>query len=329
MIAAAKNRNKWGFVCGRVSALEGRLMPYDFFVALAGIERTGELLHRLQETSLREAVVPGAAAWEDWSTVIDTYLYDQVLDLRRNCPEPAVANLFLLSQDYLNLKRAVLRQTGYPYAAGILPPDRLAEAAGGSHNLLPQPMRTALAALSGGAAENGAFLLDVLLDGAYLRHMIELSSRLDARIVGECMDLLVLYRAVITIWRAVRAGHGLRDYRQHFLPLGKHDGVIGGLLASPDIKTWRPLLPGIIGDLFEQAQQAHGEDQVSHFELLAVNAITHAARAAKLQSIGPERVCGFLWGLWIEAYNFKVVIRGRLNGLDPTMLKPRLRACYV
>jgi len=330
VVLLTKNQHRWGFACGRVSVLEGRLMPLDFFVSLVALERPEDLLHRLQDTPLRESLIPGAATWEDWSTIVDTYVYRHVIEVRRNSPDPALTDLFLLAQDYLNLKRAVLNAGSYPFLSGVFSEERLAEVAGGNSALLPQDLRRALASLStSSAGEGGAFLTDVVLDGAYLRHVMDLAAKLDVPHITACVDLMVLARAVVVAWRAIRAGQSVRFYQQHFLPLGKHTGVMTGLLASADPQAWGAMLPVALADPLVQAQQEYDEEQVIRFEQLAANAVTRMARHAKLQTMGPERVFGFLWGLLVEAYNFKLVIRGRLNRIDAEMLKRRLRECYV
>jgi len=53
------------------------------------------------------------------------------------------------------------------------------------------------------------------------------------------------------------------------------------------------------------------------------------AKGAKLQTMGPERVAGYFVGLKAQVFNLKLVISGRFNGIDPEMLRRRLRDCYV
>ena len=128
MIALTKGQSQWGFACGRISVLTGQLMPYDYYLALAGLERVEEMFHRLQDTSLREHMFPGAITWEDWSTIIDAYVDDLIASLRHDCPEPVLADMFALSEDYLNLKRAVLNRTPFQFVPGVF---RSAPARGG------------------------------------------------------------------------------------------------------------------------------------------------------------------------------------------------------
>ena len=331
MTALTRSENKWGFACGRVAVLEGRLIPHEFFLNLAGLERAEDLFHRLQDTSLREHMVPGALSWEDWSTIIDRYVHDAVLSLRRNCPNPDLVDIFTLSEDYLNLKRAVQNRPGYPFNKSVFSEARLAQVASGMTRLLPDCIRPALASLAatpGGDAEN-QLLADIVLDGAYLRHYEVLGAASGAPLVKEWVHLRVLGRALVALWRAAGAGHSLKLFQQYFLPIGECDGILNDLCAMPDPRSWGALIPGELGDFWIRALEAEEDDQVSTFDLLSSNYMTAMARIAKLQTAGPERVAGYLWGLWVEAFNLKLVISGTLNKVEPGLLKSRIRETYV
>lgn len=329
MLALTKNKHQWGFACGRVSALEGRLMGQDFFLSLAGLERIEDLFQRLQDTSLREHMNPGAVTWEDWSTIIDAYVHNLVISMRRDCPESAVADLFTLSDDYLNLKRAVQHRGVYPFLSNVFPEERLNEVAAGNVSLLPDIIRPVLAQLAGSAEAVNPMVVDMALDGAYLRHYLALGASLNAPFIEYWVRERVLARAVVVLWRAARSGHSLKMYQQHFLPLGPFNGVLNEMITASDPRGWGALIPGRVGDLFQEASEAPEEEQVVRFEQISADYLTDLARRVKMQTMGPERVAGFLWGLWVEAFNLKLVISGRLNKIDADLLKSRVRACYV
>lgn len=330
MIPLTKSQNKWGFACGRVSALTGRLMPCEFFLSLAALERTDDLFHRLQDTSLREHMVPGAVSWEDWSTIIDTYVHELVVSLRRDCPNPALADLYALSEDYLNLKRAVLGRTPFPFPATLFQEARLVEVSSGNPNLLPDVIRPAVAQLSGmGAGGQDAVMVDIVLDGAYLRHYLQLADAVEAPLISFWARERALSRAIVALWRASRAGRPLKAFQQYFLPIGDLTGILSDVIAANDRRAWGGLLPGRIGDLFRDALDAPEEEQVARFEHAAANYLMDIARRTKLQTEGPERVAGFLWGLWTEAFNLKLVINGKLNRIEADALRARVRDTYV
>lgn len=331
MVALTKNQNKWGFACGRISVLEGRLIPHETFVVLAGLERTEDVFHRLQDTSLREHMIPGAVSWEDWSTIIDNYVHDQVLSLRQNSPKPELADLYTLSEDYLNLKRAIQSRAVFPFKTNIFSESRLMEVSAGNVNLLPDIVRPCVNSLLGMSSSDGEnqLLIDTVLDGAFLRHYLWLAESLEVPVILDWVKLRVLGRALVVLWRAVRAGHSVKPYQQHFLPLGDFNGLVTDLCNIAEPRAWGTVIPGKMGDIWNEAFEATEEEQVSKFETLVSNHLTSLSRAVKLQTAGPERVAGYLWGLWVEAYNLKLIISGKLNNLDVGLLKDRIRETYV
>ena len=339
MVPLSKDQHKWGFTCGRISVLEGKLLANDFFQSLVALERTEDVFHRLQDTPLRDSMVPGAVSWEDWGSIIDAYYRDLVISLWRGSPARAEANFLILTYDYLNLKRAIQHQGGaggvtppeYPFCMMLFPPDRLAAVASGNVSLLPDHLRPSAAMLtagSGGGEEN-PFLVDMVLDGAYLRHLLALGADMDIPLITEWLKERVLAQAVVVLWRAARDGRPLKPYQQHFLPIGPFNGVLNELITTGDPRTWGNALPGMIGDLWAEAQQRPEDEQVIYFEQLVANYLTSLARRGKSQTAGPERVFGYMWGLYIEMFNLKLAISGRLNGIDADILKSRLRECYV
>jgi len=330
VIRLSEEQHDWGFASGRVSVLEGRLVSTEFFQALVAIDQSDDLLHRLQETQMREYLAPGAT-WEDWSAITDTYFCDHVASLRKDCPEPTVSDLFSLSNDYINLKRALLNLGSYPMACGAFTEGLLASVAAGNLGALPREVREPLTQFGGGFAAdpNTRLALDIVLDGAYLRQALALGGKLGVPLIQSWLGEMTLARAVVALWRAARGGVNLRLYQQHFLPVAEHNAVLNELITSGEPHNWGPIIPGEIGDLWEEAQQLDEDEQIMRFGVLMYNRLTVIARRGRLQTMGPERVFGYLWGLLVEIYNLKLIINGRLNGIDSDLLRRRLREAYV
>ena len=330
MIALSRDQHEWGFASGRVSVLEGRLVSSEFFHALVAIEQSDDLLHRLQETQMREYLAPGAT-WEDWSAITDTYFCDHVASLRKDAPESTVSDLFALSNDYINLKRALLNLGSYPMACGAFTEGLLTSVAAGNLSALPREVREPLAQFSGGFAAdpNARLALDIVLDGAYLRQVLALGDKLGVPLIRSWLSEMTLARAAVALWRAAHGGVNLRLYQQHFLPVAEHNAVLNELIASGEPQNWGAIIPGEIGDLWREAQQVDEDEQIMRFGVLMYNRLTAIARRGRLQTMGPERVFGYLWGLLVEIYNLKLIITGRLNGIEPDLLRRRLREAYV
>ena len=329
MNSLSADQHEWGFASGRVSVLEGRLLSTEFFQSLVAVEKSEDLLHRLQETQMRDFVIPGAT-WEDWSEVTDTFLHRMAVSLRQDCPSPTLVNMFLLSGDYLNLKRALAGADSYPFPFGAYDEEKLGAIAAGNMGILPREAREPISAFGGGFGDAASRIaLDIALDGAYLRHILAAGDESGIELMKGWLDEMVLARAAVSLWRAVRGGVSLRLYKEHFLPIGAHTATLDELIASGEPQNWGPLIPGAVGDIWQEAIQTEDDDQIMQFGVLMYNRLTLLAQRGRLQTMGPERVFGYLWGLLVEIYNLKLIINGRLNGIDPDLLRRRLREAYV
>ena len=136
MVSRIKNDLRWGFVSGRISVLEGRLQPREFFLNLIAQEHLEDLIQHLQETFLREYLSPGTV-WDDFSDLCDRCYHEMALSMRGDSPSSLPADLFLLQGDYLNLKNALTGSSDFPFPFGLLPQEKLLSIGHGDHADLP------------------------------------------------------------------------------------------------------------------------------------------------------------------------------------------------
>lgn len=326
MAALTQNAFTWGFVCGRVCVLERGLLGLDFYHALLGHQKTEDLLRQLQETPLRDDVT-AAGSWEDWSAIIDRHFYEQVASLRKDCPDARVPDLFLLQGDYQNLKRALLKQTVYPFAHAVLTPQTLAAAANGDHLALPKPYsetaRAGIQLLDEGRKRAD---LDLVLDGAYLQHLVACAKEVKVPLVDEYFESYALVRAIVMLWRSHLAGSSLSGPAARILPLdGPANQVVRDLAGAAEPKNWAGIVKGSLGSIVTEYALSEEPDAPQRFELAANEYLAEIARAGKGQVFGPERVFAYITELATQAYNLKLVVCGRLSRIDADMLKRRLR----
>jgi len=327
MIPRIDNHLDWGFVCGRISVLEGRLLPRDFFHALVAMTHHDDILQHLQDSFLREYLVPGSP-WEDFSALADRCFYDLAVSLRRESPSPAPANLFLCRGDYLNLKNALAGLRDFPFLPGEIPLETMQAIAGGNFADLPPVFRETVSA--DGLEANGIVpaVSDMVVDGAYLRHLLFVAGETDSPFIRACIRDRVLVLTVSVLWRTLRQGRLLKPYRRYFLPLGEHSPIVDDMIDVNNPDGWPAVIGAEVGDILNEALQWPYNEQVSRFELLGANHCIQLAAHGRLQTAGPERVFTFLTGLHSEIQDLKLVVSGRLNRIEPTILKERLREVY-
>jgi len=328
MVPKIKNNMRWGFVSGRISVLEGKLLPREFFLNLIAQEHLDDLLQHLQETFLREYLSPGTV-WEDFTDLCDRSFYEMAVSIKGDCPSSLPADLFLLQGDYLNLKSALNGSSDFQFPFGLLPQEKLLSIGLGDRFDFPSSLQRSETSAPGEVDEMDAEVLDILLDGAYLRNLLSIARELKSELISAYIHDRVLSYVVIILWRALRQQQTLRRYQQYLLPLGDFTPVVTELSSMPNTENWPSVLGGTIGEILSESLELPQDDQISGFEHRSTNHLTQIAGYAKMQTAGPERVFSFLVGLQIEIQNLKLVVNGRLNRIDRTLLRQRLKEGYV
>jgi V/A-type H+-transporting ATPase subunit C len=329
MIPKIKNNPRWGFVSARISVLEARLLPREFFLNLIAQEHLEDLVPHLQDTFLRDYISPGTV-WSDFGDLCDRFFYEMALSIREESPSSIPADLFLLGGDYLNLKNALTGSAEFPFNFGLLSPEKLLAVSHGDYADLPPALRESESGFAGESGETDPAILAIILDGAYLRNLLAMASKLGSELITAYISDRVLSHIVIILWRALRQQQPLRRYQQYLLPVGDFNHVVTELAGTPNIDNWPSVVSGVVGDILSEALELYDEDeQISGFDLKVSNHLTRFARDGKIQTAGPERVFSFLAGLHVEVQNLKLVMNGRLNRIDQTLLRQRLRECYV
>ena len=328
MVPKIKNNMRWGFVSGRISVLEGKLLPREFFLNLIAQDHLDDLLQHLQETFLREYLSPGTV-WEDFTDLCDRCFHEMALSIKGDCPSSLPADLFLLQGDYLNLRSALTGSSDFQFHFGLLPQEKLLSIGLGDRFDFPSSLQQAETSAPGEAGEMDPEVLDILLDGAYLRNLLSIASQLKSELISAYIHDRVLSYIVIILWRALKQQQSLRRYQQYLLPLGDFTPIVTEFCGMPNIESWPSALGGTIGEILSESLELPQDDQISGFEHRSTNHLTQIAGYAKMQTAGPERVFSFLVGLQIEIQNLKLVVNGRLNGIDRTLLRQRLKEGYV
>ena len=327
-MASIKNISKWGFVSGRISVLEARFLPREFYLGIIAQERPEEIIPHLQETFLREYLTPGAV-WDDFSALADRCFHDMALSIRADCPSPVVADMFLLPGDYLNLKEALSGKTDFPFQGGTFSLEKLTAIAHGEYGEIPGSVTEGWGWFSGEALDAGLGIMDIVLDGAYLRHLLALAAAAKSEMISTYVNDRVATHVTALFWRALNQGLSPKPYQQHLLPLGEFTSMTVELAGLNNVEAWPPVVGGAVGDALFQSLEFERDEQVYMFDMKATNHLTRLAGDGKLQTAAPERVFAFLAGLRVEMENLKLVVSGKLNRIDPDVLKERLKDCYV
>ena len=322
------NCTGWGFVSGRISVLERRFLPKDFFLNIIGQENIGDIFSHLQETFLGEYLMPGAI-WDDFGSLTEKCFYEIALSIRDECPSSIPVDMHTIRSDYLNLRHALVGSTTFPFPTVILNQEKLRAIAGGELEELPMPLTEDRARFINDRGGIDKDIVDIVLDGAYLKHMLMLAEELDSPMVSEYVNDRILASLTSIFWRALNQDIEGWRFQRYLTPLGNFTHVIDELSDMKNPEAWPSVIDGAIGDCIMRALIQSKDEQVSFFELLVANHLTRLIQAGKLQTAGPERVFSFIAGLNVEMQNLNLVVTGCLNRISKDTLKLKLKDCYV
>lgn len=330
MIPRIHNFAKWGFVCGRISVLEGTFLPKEFFLNLINQEKTDDIIAMLQDTFVKDYVTPGAVWFsEDFGNIFDRCFIDMAFSLRVDCPSPLPVDLFLIQNDYLNLSTAVKEKTDFVFQPCLFSYDMLNAIAQGDYGDLPKTFKESYAWQTGEVLNMNPALLDIVVDGAYLRHLLMISDETESELIKKYIQLRITSCIITAMWRGMNKGLPLKYYQQYLSPVRGFDHLIDDLAVTGNIENWRGIIGGEIGEILLECIEYKEVDHISIFDFRVNNFLSNMAHAGAYQTAGPERVFTFLLGLLTEMQNLKLVVIGRINNIDRDFLKARLRDTYV
>jgi len=322
----------WAFASGRTAALETRMLPRAFFERALELSSLEDVLHSLNETPWSAAFAAPQELREADSKV-RTLAASLREEMRRFCPDPKLADLLELPEEFRSLKSFVKRQEfGLDVAPGVsrYREETWAALWTGQETELPVHFQRAAAqakAALGGKPKTLA-LLEAALDSARLTALCEAARETGSQFIGEYYRRHETAKGVELLWR----GHiaGLDPKLQRLLLEGRQEPALFRALRESEETEWPALLASALEGLAtDRLGWASGVDRIREFIRAADEWLMAFLRPARRVAFGAERVFGYLVGLDAEAFNLTLCLSGRAYGIEPEVLRDHLRACYT
>ena len=257
-------------------------------------------------------------------------------DLYRFVPDKAVVDVFKVKYDYHNLK-ALLKARAMKLDgarllldAGRVPVTDMQRAVTeGDYGALPEALRRAATEASEVLSATGDPQLgDFVLDRAYYAEMLSAAqatgSEFLTRYVQAAIDAANLRGAV----RTLRMKKGADLLKKVLFPGGtiQPESVQAAALAGGLEELYRPTELRAAAELGTAAAQG---GSLTAFEKACDDAVTSVAARAKSVPFGVEAVVSFLAAKEIEFTAVRIIMSGRMAGMDGDTIRSRLRAAYV
>lgn len=258
-------------------------------------------------------------------------------ELEGALPDPRFLEVFKVKYDYHNLKTLLKAEAlGREHDrllvdAGRVPAAALKERlSGASQRGLPDALEKAVReAREVLHATGDPQRLDFALDRAYFTEMASLARDTGSDYLKGYVAILVDAANLRCLVRALRMGKGADFLKGVLFPGGKvgergiltvaaNGGGLTELYASTSLRA--------AAEVGASAVRGGG---LTAFEKACDDAVTHYLAGAKYVPFGEAPVIGYLAAVDSELTNLRIILSGRMAGLDGDTIRERLRETYV
>ena len=322
-------------ISARVKALETGLLTRERMEQLLDVRTGGEAAKLLQEWGYPQLD-------PDWPEAMDAALSAAreatLADLAEGLPDPRYLDLFKIKYDYHNAKALLKAEVTGVSADRMLMDMGRVSAAALAAALRERDLENLPETLSAAVAEarevlettRDPQLADIVLDRWCYRDMAELAAETGSAFlqgyVAAQVDAVNLRTAV----RTLRMGKGIEFLRGALLEGGEFSAEAVEKAASNGGTELRELY----GTTRFRAAAEAGSDalnggSLTEFEKLCDDAVEDYLAGAQYVPFGEAPLVGYLAARETEYTNLRIILLGRAAGIDPAVIRTRLRRSYV
>ena len=258
-------------------------------------------------------------------------------DMRELVPDPAILAVFQIQYDYHNGKVLLKSEATGTQAdrllveTGRIPSETMAAALRGGESmdlppLLGQALLEARQVLS---TTRDPQLGDFTLDRYYFQELWQIAQKTGSAFLEGYVQRSIDTANLRTVVRVLRMGRG-----GEFL-----DGILfeggtmeaGRLLDSVNAGAMLEELyaPTPLAKAAEAGAAAVRGESLTLFEKLCDDAVSGYLSAAQFVPFGEAPLIGYLAARETEYTNLRIILMGRAAGIDPAVIRTRLRASYL
>lgn len=322
------------YISARIHAMENKLLTRERMERMLSARSAEEASKVLAECGYGDFPSLTPAAIEH---TLDAARLALFAELRRAAPDPAIVDVFCIKYDYHNAKVLLKAEaTGQSpdellLDAGRYPAARLKEDyVQGDLSRYSATFAQAVAQAKELLASSGdPQSADLLLDRAYYTEMLAAAKAARSPFLEGYVRLSIDSVNLRSVVRAARMGKGPDFLRRVLLPEGnvKTDSLLAAGAGAAD-------LAGVFAHTYLTAAAQEGAEamrggSLTQFERLCDNALTAYLSQGKRVAFGEHPLIGYLYAKENELTTIRIILTGRLAGLDAETIRERLRESYV
>ena len=351
----------WCFVSGKVNALESSLFTQQYYEKLMEMNTVDDILKYIANSKLKDYFTSKENIYA-FEKSLDAYFFDSINEISFLSPTTMICDVYILRYKFLDLKNYLKnRLTGIPQEPitfYILKSSDIEHLWSKKEKIpitglevdsfSPEPLPDSLEVLLDGvnnlkkalrenkefSKNNTLWVIDLIMDNAYLCYLSNISEQISIQYIKEYMEKFIFISVIESLMRAIFTRCNTELLKKYFLQDCLNRTHFLNLLDLP-MADWKEImkkeLPAEIVNsvVSDKVEKDRDNLNLMQCEKVLANYLLDTIKLAKYITFGPERVFGYLCGLDVETYNLKLVIGGKINKIEGQLLKDRLRNCYV
>lgn len=257
-------------------------------------------------------------------------------ELDRLAPDKLIVDVFRMKYDYHNAKTIIKAEAmgqepeRLMSEAGRIAPKALLEIYNDDRcSQLPKALGTAIEeAKSALARTANPQLADFILDKAYFAEIRETAKAIDCPYLDGYAAILTDSTNLKSAVRTLRMGKDMEFMDFALIPGGTVD--TDRITAAGDKESISALYAhGLLEKAAALGSEAADGGSMTAFELACDNAVNEYLKKAKLVSYGPEALIAYIAAVEGEITAVRMILTGRLAGIEPQVIRERLRDLYA
>ena len=322
------------FLSTRVRAMENNLLNRERMERMLDASSVEDAAKVLQECGYAEMSQVGAHVLEQALAEQRKKLYD---DLSGVAPDRNIIDVFKTKHDYHNAKTILKAEamgsdpTNLLTDTGRVPVSKMADGIlNNDLRDLPAVLRASVARAREVLSTTGdPQLADFILDRAYFEDMFQLAEASGSAFLKGYVRMNVDVANLRSVVRTLRMGKGA-DFLKGVLFAGGSidpDRILAAVNAGTSIEE--VYATSSLREAAEAGAASLNGGGLTRFEKLTDDAITAYLTGAKNISFGEAPIVAYLAAKENELTAVRIIMSGRMAGLDTDTIRERLRESYV
>lgn len=318
-----------------LAARETRMLSAERMERMIDAPANDEAAKTLEECGYGD--LSGLSA-KEVNAALETRIAAVFTELENMVPERELVQLFRLKYDYHNAKTLMKAQAAGVDGSAILSQRGTVPVSVLTNAFVNEDYRDVPPVLAAAMQEAAAILArtanpqlaDFEMDRAYFAQMLSLAEAINDG--GFALGYVRLQIDSANLRAAVRTHRMGKD--NDFL---KTALISGGTLGADRVAAAADSAEALaalynmtwLAKAAAAGAAAMNGGSLTEFELLCDNALLDYVREAKMQSFGAAHVCAYLAAMENEVTAARMILTGRLSGLEPGVIRERLRETYA